>query len=417
MKNWFLHEGMIYRNNQLIKEDLLILDGKIAASGQQAQLVRKQVNCIIEDFSAKDCIISRGFVDLHVHLREPGYESKETVASGTRAAAAGGFTSVFAMPNTQPPLDSAANLHKLLKRIKQDAKVKVTPIAALTKSRAGRYLVDYKTLYKEGIKFFSDDGDPIGSALVDTAMRQLGEFDAVLINHLEDKRFVKEGWTYLDIPAESEYLMLERDLKGVAKTHCRYHAAHISCAQSVELIAEAKARNLPVTAEVTPHHLTLSHDSIREPKANFQMKPPLRERQDQTALINAIKNGVIDIIATDHAPHGNEKQGDVSSTTPFGVTGLETAFAALYTKLVLSGSLDLIDLLRCMAKVPANIAGEPVDLVEGNPADLVVLDLSRRRQVDSRMFFSKGLNSPYIGEFLQGWPILTLVDGEEQYRW
>ncbi len=414
MKNWFLHDGQVYRENQLFNEDLLIIEGKVAAFGTQARSIRANTNYPIRDFSAEGCIISRGFIDLHVHLREPGYETKETIKTGTKAAAAGGFTSVFVMPNTLPPLDSVEALADLQKRVQQSAVVKVFPIAALTMKRRGTHQVDYSALTKAGVKFFSDDGEPLNSDLLYDVMEEISALDAVVINHLEDKDLAGTGRFHQDIPAESEYLMLGRDLKAVSRTNCSYHAAHLSCEQSVALIAEAKAKGLPVTAEVTPHHLTLTYDNIKEPKGHFQMKPPLRSTSDQAACIEGIKSGIIDIIATDHAPHGDEKRhNDLSA--PFGVTGLETAFPALYTKLVLTERLSIKDILRSFTVNPAKIAGEHPSLAVGVTADITVIKLDCNRLVNYEMFYSKGTNSPYIGETLLGWPILTLVDGEERY--
>ena len=226
---------------------------------------------------------------------------------------------------------------------------------------------------------------------------------------------MEPGLFHHHIPAESEYLMLKRDLEAVRKTHCRYHAAHLSCAQSVELIAKAKREGLPVTADVTPHQLTLTFKDIKEPQGHYQMKPPLRTSRDQRALIKGVKKGIIDIIATDHAPHGDEKRHTLNLSSPFGVTGLETAFPALYSTLVLTNKLSIEDLLECLTHKPAQIVGEHTGLGVGVPADIVVLNLKSDRLVDYQMFHSKGTNSPYIGKPYSV-TILTLIDGREGYR-
>lgn len=416
MKNWFLHNGLVYREGKLSTEDLLIIDGKIKAFGEEATQLRAEFLGAIQDIDASDMLVSRGFIDLHVHLREPGGESKETIATGTQAAAAGGYTCIYAMPNTTPALDSLKALENFQRLVKDNAKIKVRPVAALTIDRQNQSLVDYQGLIQAGVKFFSDDGDPISASLVGQAMEQLVGLQGILVNHLEDKSLVKEGFFYESIPAESEYTMLERDLEFVAQTKCSYHAAHLSCAESVALIVEAKANGLPVTAEVTPHHLVLTYEDITSPAGHYQMKPPLRSQADRAALIEGLRSGVIDVIATDHAPHGREKENELKSGAPFGVTGLETAFPVLYSKLVKTGQLELEQLLYCLTIAPAKISGEPLGLAEGTDADLVLIDLNKARTVEQEMFFSKGTNSPFIGQVLQGWPVLTLVDGEERYN-
>lgn len=413
MNNWYLHDGTVYRGHKLQREDVLVIDGRIAAFGLEAKerfkVMSGENSASITAYNASGCVISCGFVDLHTHLREPGYESKETIATGTKAAAAGGFTTVCAMPNTNPPLDSLDKLWDLEQRIKRDARVKVLPIAAVTKCRAGQAVTDFAAFVEHGVILFSDDGDAVPSSVLKKAMTKLAALGGVLVNHLEEKSLVKPGLFAEAIPPQSEYLMLKRDLAAVAETGCRYHAAHLSCAESVELIAEAKEQGLPVTAEVTPHHLTLTVADIGEPKGHFQMKPPLRTEADRRALIEGLRLGIIDAVATDHAPHGREKE-------IFGVTGLETAFPVLFSKLVLSGMLPLERLLQALTAGPGKVIGEKRDLIPGGAADLVVLDLGREQVVSRALFHSKGTNSPYMGQKLKGWPVLTLVDEEERLK-
>lgn len=415
MDSWYLHDGIVFRSGKFQQEDVLIVNGKIAAFGLEAQRLRRQTSAPVRDYNAEGMVISHGFVDLHVHLREPGFTSKETIASGTMAAAAGGFTTVCAMPNTKPPLDTLNRLADLERRIKQYAQVKVVPIAAATRNRAGKVLNEYRDFVQHGISLFSDDGDPVETEVIAAVMKELAAVGGVLINHLEDKSLVKPGFFADAIPPESEYRMLERDLELVAKYQCRYHAAHLSCAQSVRLIAEAKAAGLPVTAEVTPHHLTLTIDDIAEPYGHYQMNPPLRTDADREALIEGLRTGIIDAVATDHAPHGREKEQGLYSDSPFGVTGLETAFPLLYSKLVLAGRLKLERLLAALTLGPGMVLGHNCDLAVGEAADLVALDLNQIRTVSADQFFSKGTNSPFIGQELRGWPVLTLVNGEEKY--
>ncbi|HHY10655.1 MAG TPA: dihydroorotase [Firmicutes bacterium] len=415
MTNWYLPDGLVYRKGRLRAESVLVLGGQIAAFGAAADRLRAESTEKIRDFSAKGFLICRGFIDFHTHLREPGFEAKGDIASETKAAAAGGFTSVCPMPNTNPPLDSVAELKKLEGLIAAKARVKVHPIAALTKGRQGAELVDYAAFKKHGVHLFSDDGDPLEDDLACLAFQKVHEAGGILINHLEDKSLVQRGFFYEEIPPESEYSMLARDLKLAAQTNCPYHAAHLSCAESVELIETAKKQGVPVTAEVTPHHLTLTFEDIKKPWGHFQMKPPLRQRKDRAALVQGLAAGTVDLVATDHAPHGEEKEKGLYPTSPFGVTGLETAFPVLYTKLVLAGKLTLERLLAALTAAPAALLNEPPGLAPGMDADLVVLDLQAERAVGEKGYYSKGTNSPFAGEALRGWPVLTLVSGKERY--
>lgn len=416
MRNWYLPNGSLYRDGTIRTEDVLVVDGVIAAFGEQAKKRWQSQPSAFATFEYEDGIIARGFIDLHVHLRQPGDEHKETIASGTKAAARGGFTSVYAMPNTKPPLDSVERLRSFNRVVQQEAVVRAQAIAALSKGRKGTELVDYNGLAKGGVVLFSDDGDPASDKIIRRSMEEIAKLNGVVINHLEDKSLTNGGVFHPDIPAESEYRMLERDLRIVAETGCRYHAAHLSCAESVRLIQEAKDQGLPVTAEVCPHHLVLTCDNIKQPKGNYQMKPPLRTEQDRQALIKGLADGVIDCVATDHAPHGNEKESEFSPGSPFGVTGLETVFSALYTNLVLTQEISLVRLLEALTQGPAAVCGEPGELRVGHPADLVVIDLEQTQVVKADTFYSKGTNSPFIGEQLVGWPVFTLVGGEERYR-
>jgi dihydroorotase len=415
MANWYLHDGLVYRNQAMKQESVLVLDGLIVAFGNDADLARRTFQGPMRDFDAGGQIIAPGFIDLHTHLREPGFGSKETLASGTMAAVAGGFTTVCPMPNTNPALDSLAALDDLEERIHKTACCKIRPIAALTKGRLGKKTVDYQDFAARGIILFSDDGDPLNENIAQEVFLGVKGVGGVLINHLEDKTLIREGFFYEQIPPESEYLMLKRDLDLVRKTGCRYHVAHVSAWQTVELIAKAKEEGIPVTAEVTPHHLTLTHKDVKEPRGHFQMKPPLRTEKDRQLLAKALQSGVIDIIATDHAPHGREKENGLFDGSPFGVTALETAFCALYTKLVLTGEMTLEQVLHSLTEAPASILGINAGLKVGRSADLVVLDLAQEKLVTKDQFRSKGTNSPYIGQTLQGWPSLTLIDGEQVF--
>ncbi|MDI9512339.1 MAG: dihydroorotase [Bacillota bacterium] len=415
MRNWHLYNGMLYRNGRIVNESLLIVDGIITAFGVKADQASLALGQRVKSFDAEGCLISRGFIDLHTHLREPGFEEKETIETGSRAAARGGFTSIYAMPNTEPALDSILQLEAFLK-LTEKARVKTYPVATLSKQRKGQEPVDYKALTDAGVRLFSDDGDPATDQIALESMNHLASLGGVFINHLEDKSMTNGSFFHEDIPAESEYLMLKRDIGLVKKTGCSYHAAHLSCAQSVRIIAEAKAQGLPVTAEVTPHHLLLNCDDIKEPLGNYQMKPPLRTRADQEALIEGLLDGTIDCIATDHAPHGREKEGAFGPNSPFGITGLETAFAALYTSLVLTNRLPLERLLEALTVGPASICRENDQIEIGVSADITIVDLNKRDKIGKKDFYSKGTNTPFADKEYIGWPVLTLVGGEESFN-
>lgn len=415
MRSWFLRNGQVFQDGRLVNTDVLILNGEVAALGVDLA-VDTSAELGIEEIDVSNCLVAPGFVDLHVHLREPGFPDKETVSSGTRAAAAGGFTVVYAMPNTQPPLDSEASLASFHALCRREQHVSVRPIAAATRGRQGSQPVDTVSLRSAGVLFFSDDGDGVPDTSVESVMQAIAAADGIFVNHCEylsnpGARF------HPDLPKEAEYQMLRRDLAWVETTGCRYHAPHVSCFESVDLIRRAKEQGLPVTAEVTPHHLLLTVDDVRSPKGHFQMKPPLRTEADRQALIGGLCDGTIDAVATDHAPHGTEKEDEAAREQPFGVTGLETAFPALYTELVVPGVVPLETLVHALTRGPAAVTGESRALVPGRTADLCVVDLEQSRSVSREAFFSRGTNSPFTGCVFRGWPILTLSQGHTVYRY
>lgn len=406
MDNWFLRRGRILEGTGFVERDLVISGGMITALGEN---LRASEDAIVYD--AKGRLISPGFIDLHVHLREPGFPDKETIRTGTLAAARGGFTTLCAMPNTSPALDSKETIEDFQKRCEKEAKVQVLTIGALSKNRGGVHLVDFSSLHALGVRLFSDDGDGLSDLLAKEAMLGIYKVGGVLINHLEEKSLVKEGFFHDSIPKESETKMLVRDLKLVKETGCAYHAAHLSCKESVDLIRRAKKEGLPVTAEVTPHHLVLTYQDIKSPKENYVMKPPLRGEQDKEALLQGLLDGTIDCVATDHAPHGRSK----SHPWPFGIIGLETAFALLYTKLVLTKKMGLPRLLESLTTSPARILQSTASLAVGQAAHVTVLDLERKEIQTSTTLLSKGKNSPFLGEELWGHPVLTLQQGRLVY--
>ncbi len=408
MNSWFLHNALIFRHGQLRAGSILIEDGRIT------EFSPVDVPPSIRKVDLQGRLVSRGFVDLHTHLREPGGSSKETLQTAAAAAARGGFTTVTAMPNTTPTMDCNQSV-EALRRTVSELGVKVEIAGAATVGRQGKEPVFLPALKEAGVWMVTDDGDPIEAGVMPVLLRAAAEQGMVVANHLEDPSLHGSGAFAPDMPPESEWGMLQRDLEWVKQTGCRYHAQHLSCAESVALVAEAKEQGLPVTCEVTPHHLALDTGHIGAPMGHYQMKPPLRTSADRRALVEGLATGVIDCVATDHAPHGVEKEGHWEPGMPFGVTGLETAFPVLFTELVLPGWLTLERLLQSLTEEPARIADIEPQLAVGQPADVVVIDLHGEQTVRTEDFASLGTNNPFVGRVLKGWPVLTLVDGMEVF--
>ena len=364
-----------------------------------------------------------GLIDAHVHLREPGFEARETVASGTRAAARGGFTTVMPMPNLRPAPDKPEPVKEYLALLRRDGLVRTAPYACITEGQSGRTVVDMAALLKLGICAFSDDGVGVQSDnIMEQAMRKAAALDAVIAAHTEDEGLKNDGFVHQGayaaskgwrgIPSACEYEQIKRDLELVRKTGCRYHICHVSAKESVELIGKAKREGLPVTAEVTPHHLILCDEDVKGPME--KMNPPLRGKDDRAALVEGLLDGTLDIIATDHAPHTLEEKALGLERAPFGIVGLETAFPLLYTELVQTGILTLEQLQKAMSETPAGIFRftDRGKIQPGMAADLTIIDTESERRVDSEDFASKGRNTPFSGRVLKGWPILTMVGGK-----
>ncbi len=407
-------------NNDLLLKgdscDILIRDGVVFGRGNNFDL-RPRTRVV----DARGLLVTKGFTDLHVHLREPGFTSKETILTGTRAAARGGFTTVCAMPNLNPVPDCPENLGKELEAIRRDAVVEVLPYASITKGRKGRELVDFAAL-QENCVAFSDDGSGVqdGEVML-AAMKEAARLGCIIAAHCEDDSLLDGGYIHKGryclehghrgICSESEWKQIERDLSICEQTGCRYHVCHVSTAESVALIREAKARGVRVSCETAPHYLLLCEDDLQE-DGRFKMNPPLRTAEDRDALVEALRDGTIDAIATDHAPHTAEEKSKGLKGSAMGITGLETAFPVLYTGLVRSGKISLERLLEAMSAGPRRIFRLDNPLNEEEPADFTIIDLNEKYRIDSREFLSMGHSTPFDGTEVCGRIIMTIKGGE-----
>lgn len=372
---------------------------------------------------ARGLLLLPGFLDMHVHLREPGQTHKETLRTGTLAAARGGFTFVACMPNTRPVLDSPDELRALRRRIEDDAVIDVGIVAAVTRGSQGDELNDFAALKAAGALALSDDGRGIQRASVmRAALRLAGEVGLPIFAHCEDESLshggvIHEGAAALDrcligIPAESESAHVARDIVLAEQSGAHYHVCHLSCAQSLRLVREAKARGQAVTCEVTPHHLLLSDSDILGDDGNYKMNPPLRTSADREALIAGLHDGTVDAIATDHAPHTLAEKSRGLAGAPFGVIGLETAFPLLYTYLVEPGLLSLARLVELLTVGPARLLRRAVPTLQvGAVADLTLVDLQAARPIIDAELRSKSSNTPFRNRVVRGWPVCTLSRG------
>lgn len=369
-----------------------------------------------------------GFIDMHTHLREPGFEYKETIYSGTRAAARGGYTTLCCMPNTKPVIDDEDSLSRLLNIVKKDAAVKVHPIAAISKGQTSTELVDMYKLFNMGAVAFSDDGKPVMTAAFMMEVLLAAKVnDYLIIDHCEELSLAAGGAINLGRKSEqlgirgihplSEELNVMRDIKIAEATESRIHIAHISTAGSAEIIRSAKRRGVKVTCEVMPHHIGLTEDIITNGFTNCKVNPPLRTAGDVKALKEALKDGTIDVIATDHAPHHKDEKGEDFYSSAFGISGIETAFSVCYTELVESGILTLKDLSARMSRNPAKILKLKAGIIRvGYAADLVIVDIARKITVNRENFLSKGKNTPFHGRTYNGDIVYTIVDGNVVYE-
>ncbi len=397
--------------------DVAIEDGKIAVVGENLDAAGA------EQFDATGLIVAPGFIDMHVHLREPGFEYAETVESGSRAAAAGGFTSICCMPNTSPVNDNATVTSYIIERAARHAIVNVFPIGAITKNSAGEELAAFGSMKQAGIVAVSDDGRPVMNARVmRRAMETARSFGIPVIDHCEDLHLSAGGDMHegiesvrlglRGIPAASEDVMVARDILLAEVTGARFHVAHISSRYSVEMVSFAKLRGLPVTCEATPHHFVLSDSDMPSYDSNYKMKPPLRSACDVGAVLQGLISGAVDAIATDHAPHpGSEKMQEFEKC-PFGIIGLETAIGIALEQLVHTGKITLARMVELFTTGPARVLNlDRGRLTAGAPADITIFSTEHRWTYDVNKSASKSRNSPFHGREFRGGPVATIVTG------
>lgn len=417
--------AIVIKNGLLLTEDGSKVKQDLKIEGRFITEISEHID---EDgyelVDAKGLLISPGFIDLHVHLREPGGEKKETIETGTLAAARGGFTTIAAMPNTRPVPDSKETLEWLNNRIQETGHVRVLPYGSITIRELGQELTNFNELKEAGAFAFTDDGVGVQSAaMMLSAMKKAAEINMPIVAHCEENTLINKGAVHEGvfseknglngIPSVCEAVHIARDVLLAEAAGCHYHVCHISTKESVRVVRDAKKAGIRVTAEVTPHHLLLCDEDIPGRDTNYKMNPPLRGKQDQLALIEGLLDGTIDFIATDHAPHTSEEKAEGMTLAPFGIVGLETAFPLMYTHFVETGKLSLKSLIEFMTEKPAEAFGLPYGTLQvGSIADITLIDLETEDKIDPATFASKGKNTPFTGWSCKGWPVMTMAEGK-----
>ncbi len=402
--------------------DVLVRDGKIAKVMPDIQ------ESADRQIDAGGCFVMPGFIDLHVHLRDPGFERKETVVTGAAAAAHGGYTTIVAMPNTKPVVDNADVVNYVHNKAKSVTKVNILQAGAITKKMEGLQLADIEKMVRAGSPAISEDGKSVMNAYVlQEAMKLANRLDIPVLSHCEDKNLVNGGVVNADENAQKselpgitnsvENVIIIRDVQLAKETGARLHLCHCSTKESVEIVKMAKARGNRVSAEVCPHHFTLSSDDMPTGDTNYKMNPPLRTKEDVEALRQGLKQDIIDVIATDHAPHAKDEKNDSMLRAPFGIVGLETAAALTYTELVLGGYLTPMQMAEKMSYHPARVLGiDKGSLQEGKTADIVIFDPEKTYTIDASRFASKSRNTPFHGRTVTGAVRATIAGGEIIYE-
>jgi len=421
---------LVIRNGRVVdpknkidrKVDILIENGKIVKIGESTQFRPGDVTRSTVTIDATEKVVAPGLIDMHTHLREPGREDEETIASGTRAAAQGGFTSICCMPNTQPVIDSVSGVKFISTTASQEGVVNVYPIGSITKAQKGEELAEIGKMRIAGIVGISDDGSPVmNTQIMRRALEYAKMFNLPVISHCEDLNLsmdgvMNEGFTSTilglkGIPRQAEEIIVARDIALAELTGGKLHLAHISTRRSVELICQAKRKKVKVTCETAPHYFSLSEEDVRDYNTNTKTNPPLRTKDDIKALCEGLADGTIDCIASDHAPHLEEEKDLEYNIAPFGIIGLETMVPLIITNLVNRKILSLGEAIAKLTVNPANILGlEKGSLSIGSDADITIIDLNLRKRIGNE-FISQSRNSPFIGMELQGFPVATIVGG------
>ncbi len=402
--------------------DILIKDNNIIAIGKDISVENRKV------IDATGMVVAPGFIDIHVHLREPGFEHKETIETGTKSAAAGGFTTVACMPNTNPTIHSKKTVELIKNRAKEVGKSNVLVIGSITKDLHGMELSEIENMHEAGIVAISDDGKtPMKEEIMIQAFKKARKFNIPLISHCEDHNLSKDGsinegkaserTKIKGIPAAAEYLIVKRDIELSEKLKTKLHIAHVSTKEAVELIRGAKHRGVDVTSEAAPHHFILTDDIVTHHNTYAKVNPPIRSQEDVDAVVEGLRDGTIDIIATDHAPHDEDSKKVDFNKAAFGITGLETAFSLSYTHLVLKKRLPLIKLIEMLSTRPAEIIGIDKGILKpGKEADITIVDLNKEYTIDSNKFYSKGKNTPFNGDKVKGKVAYTILGGKIVYE-
>lgn len=417
MNSYLLKNARLYRNHTFENTDIYIENGYIKTIGKDLE---KDVKTI----DVKGQLVSHNFIDIHTHLREPGYEHKETIATGSLAALYGGYGTIVAMANTMPCMDDQETIDDFAHRVSQDANVNVYTYSAITKDLKGQELVDMEHIVNNDIVLgFSDDGKGVQSdEMMDLAMQLASNIDSIIVAHCEDESELHGGCIHegkyakehdlIGINSESEWKQVDRDLKLVRLYKNRYHVCHISTKETVALLRIAQKEGLRVSGEASPHHLILTEDNIKDCHPNYKMNPPLRSEEDHQALIQGLKDGTIKVIATDHAPHAREEKAKPIQNAPFGIIGIQHAFPLLYTYLVKKDVISLETILDALTQGPADVLRLNVDVKEGTLANLCIFDLNEKFTITEESIKSKSINTPFLGVECFGKIKANIINGE-----
>lgn len=417
MNNYLLKNAHLYRNNQFEDVDILIEEGIISK-------IDTNIHSQYPTYDLKGKLVCHNFIDMHVHLREPGYEYKETIDTGTLSALYGGYGTICAMANTNPCMDNVETIQDFTKRVKKDGHVNVYTYSAITKDLKGQQLVDMENNLKEDIVIgFSDDGKGVQSdTMMASAMQKVAELDSIICAHCEDESELHGGCIHeghyakehglIGINSDSEFKQVDRDIQLVRKYHNRYHVCHISTKETVDLIKQAQSEGLRVSGEATPHHLILTEDNIKDCHPNYKMNPPVRSKEDHQAIINGLNNGTISVISTDHAPHSREEKMQHISKAPFGIIGIQHAFPLLYTYLVKKNLVSLQTILNAMTIGPAKVLGIDALIETNRQANLCIFDLDQSFTIKEEDIKSKACNTPFLGVTCYGKIYGNILNGK-----